>query len=249
MAIVTIEQLTLYTKTYLETLLDEIGKLGEEQKLLFEFQKEQPMRCVGFISQKHGAAVAFFPSEEESIEIRHVTDRIESIFPKDPNTGDMLLQVEVGPRITFTSVYKLDANLQLKNARFLQRKKELAILSRNLTLSVDESSTYIIEDRLILKGNNSPEKWSKDVAIDDVFYEIIRTLINKERKGCLPADPLKDLENRIKTFETLISSTEIRESEIQQFFEANRDFLHFGTRYKKIYPQIPLVTAQAGDAA
>ncbi|NQE45671.1 hypothetical protein C5S31_06605 [ANME-1 cluster archaeon GoMg2] len=204
------------------------------------------MRYIGFISEKHGAAVAFLPSDKESMEIREVADRIESIFPKDPNTRNTLLQIEVGPHTTFTSVWGIDANLALEKTHFLQRKKEIVILSKGLKLSVDEDSTYIIEDRLILKGSNSPEKWSHDVAIKDAFNEIIRTLINKERKGFVPQKPLADLANKIETFKTMIKSPGIMEIELQKYFEANPEFLHFGSIYKKIYPQI-LLKGTNGD--
>ena len=240
MNVVSDTQLARYINTYLRTLLEEIAKLSKEHQLLFEIQKEQPMRCLGFISQKHGAAVAFLPSNEESTEVKYAPDRIESIFPKDPNTGDTLLQVEVGPRKTFTSVWRIDTNLAFKKARFLQRKKDLAILSKGLKLTVDEDSTYIIEDRLILKGTNNPEKWSEDVAIKDAFYEILRTLINKERKEVLPRDLLEDLGSRVKNFEVMIKSPESKELELQKFFESSPEFLYLGSVYSKIYPQILL---------
>jgi|LGOV01.1.fsa_nt_gb hypothetical protein len=246
MTIVTQKQLAEYIKTYVNTLLGELGKLSKEKQSLFEIQNEQPMRHIGFISEKHGTAVAFLRSDKESIEIRKIADRIESIFPKDPNTGDTLLQIEVGPHITFTPDYKFDANLALEKTHFLQRKKERAILSKGLKLSVDEDSTYIIEDRLILKGSNNPEKWSKEVASNDAFYEIIRTLINKERKGIVPQEPLAYLANKIKLFETMIKSPGIAEKKLQKYFEANPEFLHFGCFYKNIYPQI-LLKGTKGD--
>ena len=236
MTIVTQKQLAEYIKTYVNTLLGEIGKLSKEKQSLFEIQNEQPMRHIGFISEKHGTAVAFLPLDKESIEIRKIADRIESIFPKDPNTGDTLLQIEVGPHIIFTPGYKIDADLAFEKVHFLQHKKELAILSKGLKLSVDEDSTYIIEDRLILKGSNSPEKWAHDVAIKDAFNEIIRTLISKEQNGFVSPEPLTELANKIETFKTMIKSPGIAEKKLQKYFEENPEFLHFGSIYKKIYP-------------
>ena len=246
MTIVTHKQLAEYIETYVNTLLGELGKLSKEKQSLFEIQNEQPMRHIGFVSEKHGVAVAFLPSDKKSIEIRKIADQIESIFPKNPITGDTFLQIDVGPHITFTSVYKCDANLAFKKAHFLQHKKELAILSKGLKLSVDEDSTYIIEDRLILKGSNSPEKWSHDVAIKDAFNEIIRTLINKGQKGFIPPEPLTDLANKIETFKTMIKSPGIAEKKLQKYFEENPEFLHFGIIYKEIHPHI-LLKRSNGD--
>ena len=216
--IVTEAQLKGYIKVYLKTLTQEVRKLPTDRQWLFEIQKEQPMRCVGFISEKHGAAVAFFPDEEESIEIRWVSDRIESIFPKDPNTGDTLLQVEVGPHITFTPAWKIASNLALKNTVFRQGKRELAILTRGMNLTVDEDSVYLIEDRLVLKGGNPDYKWDKETAVKDAMWGIHRVLSEETRKEIneLGAKAKKYEEykqgyNKLKTELGIASESQIRE--------------------------------------
>ena len=174
MDIVTEKQLVDYIETYVATVLEGISELRKEEQSIFEFQNEQPMRCVGFISDTHGAAVAFYPSTRKSIEIRRTSDRIESIFPKDPRTGDILIQTYIGPETKFDRIWKLGANLQLKKAVFLQGKKELAILEKGLNLHVDRNSVFMIEDRLVLKGSNRRQAWGKEKAIKDAMWYIHR---------------------------------------------------------------------------
>lgn len=180
MGIVTDKQLADYIETYVGTVLEGIGKLKKDEQLLFEFQKEQPLQCVGFISDTHGAAVAFFPSNRKFIEIRRTSDKIESIFPKDSRTGDTFIQTYIGPDTKFDRIWKLGANLQLKKAVVLQGKKELAILEKGLSLRVDENSIFMIEDRLILKGSNRTEAWSREKAIKDAMWNIYRIVDRKK---------------------------------------------------------------------
>jgi hypothetical protein len=238
MTIVNKTQLLDYISTYINTLLAEIKELNQNQRQIFEFHKEGPFHCIGFISEKHGAAVVFRPWDKEIIEIRRVKESIESLFPKDPSTGNTLIQTHVGPEIKYHRIFKIDANLELKKTYFLQKKNELAILNKGLEITVDEDSVYLIQDRLILKGDNNSEKWSKSIAVKDAFREIIRTLLNYEKT--LPPDLIKELETRIKYFEKLINSSEVKESSLQTFFETNREFLQMGCMYRNIYPQIRL---------
>lgn len=180
MAIVTEKQLVDYIETYVNTVLEGIDKLKKDEQLLFEFKEEQPLQCIGFISDTHGAAVAFFPSDRKFIEIRRTSNKIESIFPKDPKTGGTLIQTYIGPETKFDKIWKLGANLQLKKAVFLQGKRELAVLEKGLSLWVDESSIFMIEDRLILKGSNGTETWSREKAIKDAMWNIHRILDRKK---------------------------------------------------------------------
>lgn len=178
--IVTEKQLVDYIETYLATVLEGISKLKKDEQSIFEFQNEQPMRCVGFISDTYGVAVAFFPSTRKSIEIRRTSDRIESIFPKDPRTGDTLIQTYIGPETKFDRIWKLGANLQLKKAVFLQGKNELAVLEKGLNLRVDRDSVFMIEDRLVLRGSNKTEAWSQEKAIKDAMWYIHRLTFRKK---------------------------------------------------------------------
>jgi hypothetical protein len=182
MGIVTVKQLANYIETYLSTVLEGIGILKKDEQSLFEFQKEQPMRCIGFISNTHGAAVAFFPSDRKSIEIRRISKNIESIFPKDPKTGNTLIQTQIGPDTEFDNIWRLHANLQLAKAVLLQRKKELVILEKGLSLRVNKDSVFMIEDRLILKGSNKKEAWSTDKAIKDAMWFIYR-ITSRQRES------------------------------------------------------------------
>ena len=45
-------------------------------------------------------------------------------------------------------------------------------------MSVDEQSSYIIEDRLILKGSNSIEKWDEKQARIDALDVVVKTFSN-----------------------------------------------------------------------
>lgn len=240
MAITSEHQLAEYITKYLSTLLTEIKKLDPNQQRFFEFQKEGPYHCVGFISETQGAAVAFHPSDRHTIEIKRVLnkERIEAIFPKNPDNEDTLIQTQVGPNKQFSNIRRILVTLELRKAHILQDKNELVVFDKGVNLIVDKDSVYKIQDRLILKGDNSAKKWTKEVAVKDAFDVIISTLLNwKDR---LPSKPIKTLKTRIAKFEALINLSEIKEDHLQSFFEKHNEFLQMGCMYKKIYPHITL---------
>jgi hypothetical protein len=45
------------------------------------------------------------------------------------------------------------------------------------------------------------------------------------------------MERKISDFEKLINEAELKEPDLQSYFEANPEFLFFGTKYKKIFPR------------
>lgn len=240
MATVNELQLVDYIKTYLDTFLYEIEKLPQEQQLLFEFHKEQPMDCRGFISDNHGCAVAFLPSEKPLISIRRTTSPIESIFPKEPWSGDTLLQAQIVPGMTYHHRYTIHANLELRKSHLLQEKNEVAKLDKGVTMSLDEQSTFIIRDRLILKGTNAYEAWTREQAVRDVFNEIVRCLVNKEKKGEISENPLESFDKIITAFRTMVESEGTSEPQLQSFFEENPAFLLQGRMYRKLHPRVIL---------
>lgn len=215
MNILTSKQLADYIEIYLSTVLEGISKLKKEEQSLFEFQKEQPMRCVGFISGTHGVAVAFFPSNRKSIEIRTISDSIESIFPKDSRTGDTLIQTYIGPDTKFGRIWKISANLQLTKGVFLQGKKELAVLKKGLGLRVDEDSVFMIEDKLILKGSNKIEAWNQEKAIKDAMWYIYRVSSRKKESDMhqisAEAEEYKRKYHKVKTELGILVESSIRE--------------------------------------
>jgi len=59
-------------------------------------------------------------------------------------------------------------------------------------------------------------------------------LIDGRRKA------IEIMTKKISDFERLTNEPELKEKDLQSFLEANPEFLFFGTRYKKIFPQIVL---------
>lgn len=246
MTIANDKELTEYIEMYVNTLVEEIGKLRKDEQTLFEFQNEQPLRCVGFISETHGAAVAFFPSERKTVEIRRISGDIESIFPKDPRTGDTLIQTRLGPDIEFDKVWKLSANLQLRDAVFLQAKRELAILEKGLSLTVDEKSVLLIEDKLILKGSNGTEAWSPNRAVKDAMWNIFRVVSRKKesdiRQIGARVEEYKKKYDRVKTEIGILVEYAIRDL-CRRFDGQQIDGSIFGTPNRIKLPKKPRVEA------
>ncbi|MFQ5978817.1 MAG: restriction endonuclease [Candidatus Heimdallarchaeota archaeon] len=241
-------QLEEYIRVYKDKLLAGIKGLREGQQRFFEFQKEQPMHIKGFISKKHGAAVTFRPASEEIIEIKIVSNEIETIIPKVPQDtslkaqngpdlplkkGDRLLQHMSFGVHAFSPVYTINGNINFVKAFFQQQKNELVIIRKPFNLELDEESVYTIVDRLIMKGSNNVSKWDKTAAVHDALAKIQSKLgeqITELEKGHL----------KLKTALGIASEAAVREL-CQKFDGRTIDGGSFGLSGKLQLPKNPKV--------
>jgi len=163
-----------------------------------ELYANYPYRVVGIISKTHGAAIFFYPSTEEKIEIKTIHERIEfNVWPimleSCPATSTFWEQeYSKGQQI---GTYSIKANLQIGDGvtptYFYHPKGSIAVFLENFKIIVKPKACVridgilVYENRMILKGSNEKESWSQETAILDAtseFIRIVRTIILDEAK-------------------------------------------------------------------
>lgn len=193
--VVSEKELEDYAKRYLEkyhnlcdTYKDNLGDLNQ-----FKLYSNYPYYVKGIISEKHGAAIFFYPSENETIEVETIPERIEFyLWPvMKEYSSDTFWEREYPQDGDFES-YEISANLQIGDgetptyaysgentlAVFLDagyptydRYYHIRVMPLG-RLRID--GTLIYENRMILKGANDVDAWATDVASIDATNEFLR---------------------------------------------------------------------------
>lgn len=181
-----------YAKRYLleyqilfDTYGSDLGDLGE-----FKFYSGYPYRAQGILSSIHGAAIFFYSSTEQEIEIQTIDERIEfylwTVMKDNPPTTFWETESEEAPSL---DVYYIEANLRIGNGTtptfFALRKNEVAIFASSEIpfdyriiveplgyMKVD--GILIYENRMILKGSNNERDWLPEIALLDATNEFLR---------------------------------------------------------------------------
>lgn len=184
-----------YAKRYLEKYYNLFeaykGSLGDLEE--FMFYSSYPYHVRGILSEMHGAAIFFYASTNQTIEIETISERIE--FYLWPNmkeySSDTFWEREYPEESGFTS-YEFAASLQIGDginstycyhgentlAIFLDagyptyaREYRIRVMPLG-RLRVDGVLVY--ENRMILKGTNDVKAWTTDVASLDATNEFLR---------------------------------------------------------------------------
>ena len=164
-------------KNFAETLLDAYVQKVEnyfrpEYREYFDFYRKSPFKIYATISNTHGAAIEFVPSDESLFAYKEVEQRIEeAIFPYidlnitsvDAENATVLIWQGGEPGeacITIGGKGNMFSNMVfITNRRhFLDMETGGSLLLSNVNVD------GIIYDMVIIKGDNSPESWTANVA-------------------------------------------------------------------------------------
>lgn len=144
-----------YTRRYLneykvlfETYGSDLGNLSE-----FDFYSGYPYHVKGVISKAHGAAIFFYSSSEEEIDVETIEERIEFyLWPEMKawwDNSDTFMVLQEYETVTF------DASVWPEPIKI------------NPGGHFEIYGTLIYENRMVLKGSNQKLKWLPETALID----------------------------------------------------------------------------------
>lgn len=182
--VVLCEELKNYIEEYLSEytrFVDEnYGLLSFPQSYLsnFTFFLHPPSEIEGVISRTHGAAIFFnFPDRENrQITIKEISDSIEYyIWPEMPRNTSALPWVLIKH-----GDYHLDTQVNISHGLlFVEPGANLRYTGKENAFNISGNGAIVIfgslvyEDRMILKGTNSKEGWSKIQARFDALSDFV----------------------------------------------------------------------------
>jgi len=155
------EDLEEFTRRYLneykilfETYGTDLGNLTE-----FNFYSGYPYRVKGVVSKVHGAAIFFYSSSEEIIDVETIEERIEFyLWPEMKawwDNSDTFMVLQEHETVTF------DASVWPEPIRI------------NPGGHFEIYGTLIYENRMIVKGSNQKEKWLPEIALIDATNQFL----------------------------------------------------------------------------
>lgn len=216
--IVSAAQMKAYGDTYLRRYeyqyLVQSKVLPPADQNYFSFLKDKPFLIKATISNSHGAAIEFVPSEKREFQSQNVADRIEQeIFSdKGPNIFrskvmfydhiDMAIlnYVGTGALFRFGGPYELRGlAVNTPNGSFLEASETGSVLIKDLIVN-----SIVYPNAIIIKGSNHRGDWSRKVATEDALYKFESDsrgvyLNSEEFRKYLATPKLTQIANKIIT--------------------------------------------------
>ena len=141
-------------KILFETYGPDLGNLSE-----FDFYLGYPYRVEGVVSKVHGAAIFFYSSSEEEIDVETIEERIEFyLWPEMKgwwDNSDTFMVLQEHETVTF------DASVWPEPIKI------------NPGGHFEIYGTLIYENRMILKGSNQKEKWLPEIALIEATNQFL----------------------------------------------------------------------------
>jgi hypothetical protein len=221
-----------------------------------------PYRIIGTISVKHGVSIEFIEQTSEyQFEVKMVPNPIEEAVLPQRKSKNGMFNVGASRFITFEGICFFSKEFYEKYVQDTSKITALtysAPLDGFLSLSTGEVEFYHcsfgaiingkprsreIKEGLWIKGKNDANEFTTkraQIHAKEAIDAALAQYIHPDFKiGFSPQN--KETENKINkkigAFEQLLSKEDIRERELQKYFEENPEFLYLGTRYKRIIPQ------------
>jgi hypothetical protein len=256
-----------YIKAYLEYSSRYIRIIDSSiRNRIFQKCLLQPYKIVGTVSVKHGVSIEFIEQTSKyEFEVKMVPCPIEEAVLPQRNSRKAMFNIGSSRFITFESLCLFSHEFEekyvkdAKGATILSYSKNLDGFINLSTGSVQfyhcqlgaiicgKPKTREIGDGLWIDGNNDAKDFKVEKAYENAKEAIDAALaqfIYPDLKiGSLPenkATTIARYENKIHAFEKLLSKPDVKEPEIQKFFEENPEFL-CGIRYKRVvsHPVLP----------
>jgi len=174
-------QMEAYGKTFLRKYEDLVqSKVLPAYHKYFSFLKDKPFLIKATISNSHGAAIEFIPSEKQIFQSRNVEGQIEQEIFSDKDPTILRAKIESYDHnevatinyIGTGSYFKLGKNSTVRNlavntpnGSFL----ELLEISSILTQGVLVNGIFY-PNTINVKGSNRKDAWSRKVAKEDALY-------------------------------------------------------------------------------
>lgn len=181
-----------YTEAFLKTYTQQVeNNFRPEYREYFDFYANSPYKINATISNTHGAAIEFIPSNKSLFDFGTIEQRIElAIFPDvDLNITSLDVNATVfiwsGEPSQAMFVINGTGN-ELKGIIFITNKGHF------LDLGIWGSvllSNVIVDDRyyyvMMIKGSNTPSSWTKDIAKEEamrLFEEDLFSAFNRSEE-------------------------------------------------------------------
>lgn len=192
-------------KEYVEEYFDEYRRLVEDNMAIvgspnLTFYWNSPNEVEGIISQSHGAAITFSHREEDIfvISIKTINEPIEYYFwPDMAKTTENLPIVRV---LKADEYYELDSKINIPyGLLYVDPGANLRYTGEGRSFNISQDGAVTIfgslieEDRMILKGSNNKEDWSKVQARFDALSEF-----TWDCRDILNQSTIEDIEARYK---------------------------------------------------
>lgn len=263
---VTKDQFKEYVGTFLRYFLLLTNLLNREikEKAFPKFLRF-PYKIGGTISSIHGVSIEFLEeSTDYSLNIRIVNEQIEDAVLPQRNSKKVGLEIAdhrfidimggafVTKEFRDKYVKKMTGGLTFEppvdGFVHVSTGGDVKFHNSQFGAIIDGKPVYRkTGDCLWIYGSNAEEDFTVEKArirALEEFNVYLATHIHQAYKIGLIDDRRKTIEimtRKISDFESLINKSEIKEKkDLQSYFEANPEFLFFGTRYKRIFPQIVL---------
>lgn len=262
---VTKEQFKEYIETFLRYFIILTNLLDREirEKAFPKFLRF-PYKIDGTLSSTHGVSIEFLEeSNDYNLTIRVVNEPIEDAVLPQRNSKTPCLEIAdsrfidiSGPFVTkeFRDKYVKEITggitCQPPVDGFVHVSKGGDVKFHNSQFGAVIAGKLVYKetgDCLWIYGSNTSEDFTVAKARTRALEEFnvnLATHIYRAYNIGLIDDRRKAIETmarKISDFETLIAKSELEEkADLQKYFEANPEFLFFGTKYEKIFPQIVL---------
>jgi hypothetical protein len=230
-----------------------------------------PYKIIGIISNAHGLAIEFIEkAEKSSLRTCKVDERIENVVLPQKSTDNIAFAVEgrkisIGQMGVYTKEF-LEKYVEKAEGTILKLEPPLeafvrvsvgsdvifydiqfgAVLNERPAVRTVKGALWIFGSNL---ATDFTPKRAEERAIDDFnwFMGLAALQLPQFPKPAEITLNLRALSERMKEFRGLISKRELKEPELQSFFEKNPVFLSFGTKYRKLFPRIHLEKPDGED--
>lgn len=260
------EQFKEYIETFLRYFITLTNLLDREiRETAFPKFLRFPYKISGTVSTKHGVSIEFLEeSNDYDLTIRVVNEPIEDAVLPQRNSNAVCLEIADHRFIdilggAFVTKEFRDNYVKEMTGGFICEPPVDGFVHVSTGGDVKFHNSQFgaviagkpvhkkTGDCLWIYGSNLSEDFTvakaRTRALEE-FNVYLATLVYQEYKIGLIDDRRKAIEmmtRKISDFETLIAESELKEkADLQKYFEANPQFLFFGTKYKKIFPQIIL---------
>jgi hypothetical protein len=257
-------------KVYIEAYVSHGQKLAslintDLRQAIFPQYLLQPYKIFGTISTKHGVSIEFVnQASSYEVEVGMVTKPIEEAMLPQKNSQNAAINIGASRngRIENLSLF----SKQFKEKYIESTSGTNIIINPPLDGFVNISSGNItfhncsfgaeingkpkykeIKGFLQISGRNRLEDYSVNNAkinAKEIFNAILATTLHPDFKiGTVESNEQtrRNLNTRIRSFAEMAKKEKVNErKDLQKFFEANPDFLYFGSRYQRIIPQVKL---------
>lgn len=258
--IVGLVEFEAYLKTYFSFSSQYLNLIDQNiRQKIFPKCFLHPYRISGTISIKHGVSIEFIEQTSfYQFEVRMVPISIEeAILPQRKSTNSMF-NIGTGSFISFTGLSFFSKEFKEKYVSDTSKVTAFSYsppLDGFLSVSTGEVEFYHcsfgaiingkpklreVKDGLWIQGKNDAQDFTIEKAqihakkaIDVVLAQYIHPDF---RVGFLEQnkDTERKINNKIQRFEQLLLKEDIREPELQTYFEENPELLYMGTRYRRI---------------